>query len=313
MNVATVDQIHSSYAIIVFMDSLRREGLHEQITKRIGQGILRGELAEGEVTSELALCKSLGVSRTVLRESIKVLVSKGLLEVRPKVGLRVLPRAEWNLFDPDVLTWQSDAALALDEEFVRTLCEVRLIVETAAAGLAASRAKPEQRALIAECFRNMELHVDDKPTYDDADGAFHGAIFDASHNALLKQLGKTIRAALRKQGRSGSNSEVGNSMELHRNVKDSICRGDAHAACVAMENVIVHAARAFYRMAEPEISSGREGKPDPEHDSALKSARNLLMQLQQALDGYRDSGINASEKLAGAAEPVLEKVTSEAS
>ena len=72
-----------------------------------------------------------------------MLISKGLVEVRPKVGVRIRPRGDWNLFDPDVLAWQSE--VVVDEEFVRTLCEVRLIVETSAAALAATRAIPEER------------------------------------------------------------------------------------------------------------------------------------------------------------------------
>jgi len=73
------------------MDLLKRSGLHDQVTKRLGLAILTGELREGEISSELGLCKRLGVSRTVLRESTKVLISKGLVEVRPKVGVRIRP------------------------------------------------------------------------------------------------------------------------------------------------------------------------------------------------------------------------------
>jgi GntR family galactonate operon transcriptional repressor len=272
------------------MDRLKREGLHEQITRKLGLAILSGELRDGEVSSELALCKSLGVSRTVLRESIKVLASKGLLGVRPKVGVRILPRREWNLFDPDVLTWQAEAVVAVDEDFVRTLCEVRLIVETAAAGLAAARATPEERASIARCFQKMEMCLDDKPAHDEADIAFHGAIFDASHNDLLRQLGKTIRAALRRQDRTGSGNELGKMMELHRNACQAICRGEVRSATIAMESVILHGARAIFRSPEDEIASGRAGCNDPQtsETSRLRSAPNLPGQVQDAFDRYED-------------------------
>jgi DNA-binding FadR family transcriptional regulator len=266
------------------MDLLKRSGLHDQVTKKLGLAILSGELREGEISSELALCKRLGVSRTILRESTKVLISKGLVEVRPKVGVRIRSRGDWNLFDPDVLAWQSE--VVVDEEFVRTLCEVRLIVETSAAALAAQRATPEERALIAECYRNMELLMNNKAAHDEADVTYHGAIFDACHNELLKQLGKTIRAALRRQDRSGSPSELGKSMELHKDMTLAICKGDAKAAGIAMENIIFHAARADYRMANPEISSGRDTRTDAAQSlsAELSTARDLLKQLLNVLD-----------------------------
>ncbi len=104
------------------MRPIKRESLHEQITSKLGLAILSGELKEGEISSEIVLCKGLGVSRTILRESLKVLVSKGLLNLRPKVGVSIRPRRDWNLFDPDVLAWQAGAVV--DKEFIRTLCEV---------------------------------------------------------------------------------------------------------------------------------------------------------------------------------------------
>src|ERR1051326_8758823 len=113
--------------MIYRMGPIKRASLHEQITSKLGIAILSGELKEGDVSSEGALRRNLGVSRTILRESLKVLVSKGLLRLRPKVGVSVRPRRDWNLFDPDVLAWQAETVV--DKEFIRTLCEVRLIVE----------------------------------------------------------------------------------------------------------------------------------------------------------------------------------------
>jgi DNA-binding FadR family transcriptional regulator len=226
------------------------ERLHDRVTRTLACAVLSGELPEGYVTSELALCGRLDVSRTILRESIKVLVSKGLLEVRPRVGVTVRNRSEWYLFDPDVLAWQSEQFV--DGQFIRTLCEVRLIVETSAAALAATRATRDQRDRIAKCFQSMEAKVANKQAYDDADIAFHGAIFEACHNDLLRQLSTTIRQALQLQDRSGSESrsDVQESLELHRHLARTIVQGDATLARNAMESIIFHAARSFYRMHE---------------------------------------------------------------
>src|SRR6266480_6010336 len=77
--------------------------LHDRVVHAIGRKILGGELPPGAL---LPAEPELGASRTVLREAIKVLAAKGLVEARPKTGTRVRPRDAWNLLDPDVLAWQ---------------------------------------------------------------------------------------------------------------------------------------------------------------------------------------------------------------
>ncbi len=215
------------------MRPIKRESLHDQITSKLGLAILSGELKEGEISSEIVLCKGLGVSRTILRESLKVLVSKGLLNLRPKVGVSIRPRRDWNLFDPDVLAWQAGAVV--DKEFIRTLCEVRLIVETAGAALAAVRGTPEEKAAISSCFANMESNLSSKEAYDEADIAFHGAIASA------------------------------------------ILRGDDSAARVAMENVILHAARLICDVTDT------LGQVQHIDTSALASTRSMLRQVLDVL------------------------------
>src|ERR671936_3107405 len=86
-----------------------RRGLHGAIVHDIGVRIMRGELQPGDLLpTEEELRGELAVSRTVLREAIKVLAAKGLVESRPKTGTRVRPRQSWNLLDPDVLAWQQE-------------------------------------------------------------------------------------------------------------------------------------------------------------------------------------------------------------
>src|SRR5579871_5277797 len=83
-----------------------RRSLHGQVAHDIGRRILGGLVKPGELLpSETELSQRLGVSRTALREAIKVLAGKGLIESRPKTGTRVRPRESWNFLDPDVLTW----------------------------------------------------------------------------------------------------------------------------------------------------------------------------------------------------------------
>ena len=82
--------------------------------------------------------EQLGVSRTVIREAIKTLVAKGMLEVGPKVGTRVLPVRRWNLFDPQVVGWLSRNGLP--ENFVDDLLDLRRTIEPMAVRWACERA-----------------------------------------------------------------------------------------------------------------------------------------------------------------------------
>jgi DNA-binding FadR family transcriptional regulator len=278
---------------------LKRASLHEQITTKLGVAILSGELKEGEISSETALRRKLGVSRTILRESLKVLVSKGLLTLRPKVGVSIRPRCEWNLFDPDVLAWQAETVV--DNEFIRTLCEVRLIVETAGAALAAVRGTSEEKAAISSCFTVMESNLSTKEAYDEADIAFHGAIFDACHNDLLRQLGKTIRSALRLQDRSGSEAGIDESLALHQEVASAILKGDEAAARTAMENIILHAARVIYHVTDTLKA------PQRLDATALATARSMLKQVLEVLGRQPEQSAGTDLRASQAAPASVEQ------
>src|SRR5262245_47714049 len=106
-------------------------GLHGQLVHAIGRQIATGAIQPGDV---LPMPAGLTASRTVLREAIKVLAAKGLVESRPRTGTRVRPRRTWNLLDPDVLAWQQEGTPS--PLFLRSLTEVRQIVEPSAAALA---------------------------------------------------------------------------------------------------------------------------------------------------------------------------------
>src|SRR5882757_9951537 len=120
-----------------------RRSLHGQVAHDIGRRILGGLVKPGELLPrETELSQRLGVSRTALREAIKVLAGKGLVESRPKTGTRVRPRSDWNFLDPDVLSWRYAGGVSADD--VRALFELRRAIEPMSAALAAQRATPAQ-------------------------------------------------------------------------------------------------------------------------------------------------------------------------
>lgn len=143
---------------------------------------------------EAELIAKLEVSRTVLREALKVLAAKGMVEARPRIGTRVRPRGYWRLMDPDILAWQSENGM--DELFLRNLAEVRYFIEPAAARVAAERATGSEIDLLKEAYAQMEAHVFNSEAYIAADMQFHSVILSACHNEILEQVGSAIGEAL---------------------------------------------------------------------------------------------------------------------
>jgi DNA-binding FadR family transcriptional regulator len=175
------------------------ESLHERVTRALALQIMKAERAAQMLVfpNEGELCKQLGVSRSILREAVKVLEDKGMVEVRPRSGTRALPRLQWNQLDPGILAWQS--LLKPDPRFLRDLCEVRLAIEPTAAGFAAARATDEEMAHIRESLghRLQISAADDLEAAVDADLRYHTAVIIASHNPLFRQLNTTIREPFR--------------------------------------------------------------------------------------------------------------------
>lgn len=205
--------------------------LHAQVVQRLGSRIVQNEAAPGRVLpDEEALGAEFGVSRTVLREAIKVLAAKGLVETRPKTGTRVRPQVEWNLLDPDILRWRYEAGP--DEPFLRDLTEVRHIVEPPAAALAALRATRDEIGAIEAWYHAMEAGLDDIAAFIDADMGFHEAILAACHNDLLQQMGRAGGLSLR-FSRTLTVTVPGGpaeSMPMHHAIFDAIRDRDPAAA-----------------------------------------------------------------------------------
>jgi DNA-binding FadR family transcriptional regulator len=228
-----------------------REGLHGQIVHTIGRQILSGEIRPGE-----QLPTGFPASRTVLREAIKVLAAKGLVESRPKTGTRVRPRHAWNRLDPDVLAWQRDGSSSV--AFLGQLTEVRLIIEPAAAELAARRADEAQLEVIDKAYREMEEALTDGTEnyvdFDRADMVFHRGIVRACGNDLLEQMAQVVYSALvvsfeatsRLPGRAKA------SLPDHRAILKAIQGRQGRRARLAMGRLVRSTAREVERLRERE-------------------------------------------------------------
>ena len=175
------------------------DNLHDRVTRALALQVIQAERERQLLVfpNEGELCRQLGVSRSILREAVKVLEDKGMVQVRPRSGTRSLPRAQWNQLDADILAWQSN--LKPDPQFLMDLCEVRLAIEPVAAGFAALRATEEEIISIRECLGRREqiIAARDLEEAVEADLQFHTAVIVASHNPLFRQLNTTIRNPFR--------------------------------------------------------------------------------------------------------------------
>ena len=124
-----------------------RGSLSEMVAGSIGRRIVSGRFRPGEtLPTEPRIQEEYGVSRTAVREAIRLLSAKGLTVSRPKIGTRIRPMSDWNMLDPDVLRWHVDQEPS--EAFINNLFEMREIIEPAAAARAAERATAEEIAAI---------------------------------------------------------------------------------------------------------------------------------------------------------------------
>jgi GntR family galactonate operon transcriptional repressor len=208
-----------------------RRGLHGAVVHGVGVRILRGDLAPGDpLPTEDELSGELAVSRTVLREAIKVLAAKRLVESRPKTGTRVRPRSDWNVLDPDVLAWRVEAGP--DSDFLGQALEVRRMIEPAAARLAAERATDEQIAALYGAYEAMAAAGDDLDAFMEPDLRFHRLLLEACRNELLEHMNEIFTAILRTifSYSSSSSREYPRAARRHRAIVEAIESRDPDAA-----------------------------------------------------------------------------------
>jgi DNA-binding FadR family transcriptional regulator len=166
-----------------------------ELVNRLGQEIVSGRFSKGDgLPNEGVLSSELKISRTAVREAIKMLTAKGLVGSRPRLGTEVRPVSDWNLLDSDVLRWLRESPP--DRAIVIELLELRLGFEPEASALAARRADPSQLARIEEAYGFMRASAAGNYDPVEADCRFHEAIIAATNNRFYQPLGALVRTAL---------------------------------------------------------------------------------------------------------------------
>lgn len=214
---------------------------HAQVVNELGRAIIAGDYPVGAtLPGDAELAARFKVSRTVLREAMKTLAAKGLVVPRARIGTRVTPKDQWNLFDGDILTWHF--AVGVDEHFLLDLSEIRLGFEPHAAALAARHATEadiNQMMLLAVAMGDPDQTPE---TFALADLRFHLSVMDAARNPFMRTVGSLIEAALAGVFRLSSPAKdrikIGDVAASHMHIVEEIRRRDEDGARRAMENVI---------------------------------------------------------------------------
>lgn len=211
-----------------------RASRHSYIATEIGRRIVSAVYAnETLLPPEAQLLAEFGVSRPVLREAIKLLEAKGMLEARQRRGTVITGRRHWNMLDPDVLGWIAESGA--DPEMFLRLTEVRLIVEPGACLLAAQNPDPDALRGIEDAWHRMVAHVEHPPLYVEADRDFHLALLAASGNEYLAAVGTAISAALKVSVQRTNPTIESNRASLaeHERILSALRRRDGARAATA--------------------------------------------------------------------------------
>ncbi|MHA3836084.1 FadR/GntR family transcriptional regulator [Terrabacter sp. AAH1] len=204
--------------------------LHARLLDTLAREIVAGDLPAGTVLRIDQLDERHGVSRSVVREAVRVLDSMGLVEARKRLGVRVLPSSSWNVFDPRVIRWRLDGPGR--EEQLLSLGDLRRGIEPVAAELAAAHASPEQCGAMVGAVVQMAVHAKsgDLEAYLRADQLFHATLLAASGNEMLAALGDVV-------GELPSSPPGASVVRAHGDVAEAVQSGDGAAAAAAMLRV----------------------------------------------------------------------------
>ena len=218
-------------------------GLHGHVLETLGPAITASEYPPGSVLRTDELAQRFEVSRSVMREAVRVLESMHLVESRRRVGVTVRPKSEWNVYDPQVIRWR--LAGADRPQQLRSLTVLRSAIEPVAAGLAARNATSEHRAELSEHALGMvaNSHGHTPEAYLLHDVAFHRAILEASGNEMFARLGNVVAEVL--SGRTHHDVMFAGpdpaAVTLHVLVAEAVQAGDAARAELLTREITVGA------------------------------------------------------------------------
>ncbi|TXN30898.1 FadR/GntR family transcriptional regulator [Lacisediminihabitans profunda] len=214
-------------------------GLHAQLLDKVGLAICAGDLRSGSVLRIEELEERYGVSRSVVREAIRVLASMGMVASRRRVGVQIRPATEWNLYDPQVIRWRLASPGRISQ--LRSLTELRTAIEPEAARLAAVRAPlanaSELMGLAGKLWAAGQ--AGEEAAFLTLDIEFHRLVLASSGNEMFAKLNALVAEVLTGRTQYGlmPSHPHNEALQLHVNVASAIQRGnpaDAHEAMLGI-------------------------------------------------------------------------------
>mgnify|MGYP003608967310 CR=1 FL=1 len=224
---------------------VQRPRVMPDVVRALAGDILSGRHAPGVMLPrEPDLCAEYGVSRTVIREALKMLGAKGLIVTRSRVGTQVADPDLWNILDPQIIEWHPPGTL--DQRLFDSILETRMGIEPLVAELAAKRATLTELAAIESAWQGMQTAGADIELFTRFDIAFHRTLYTASHNAVFRQIGSLIEAALTftiTTTATMSPDERAEAIRVHKELCEALRLRDPQAARQAAEHIVALAAR----------------------------------------------------------------------
>ncbi|QJQ95020.1 MULTISPECIES: FadR/GntR family transcriptional regulator [Halomonadaceae] len=232
-------------------EGLRAPALHNSTVDSLGLRIIRGELRPGDVLTLEGIGASLGVSRTVAREAMRLLESLGLVISRRRVGIIVQPAEAWQVFDPRVIWWRLSSAGRDDQ--LRSLTELRIAVEPLAAASAARMAGASERRQLVEIADTMRAlgEAGELQRFLEQDIAFHSLLLATSGNEMFAALTHVVTIVLKGRTELGMMPAhpVPEALDLHDAVAQAVANGDPVQAELAMRSLLTEVRSAMVQEA----------------------------------------------------------------
>ncbi len=229
-----------SFSVRRTMLTTMSTSLHHRAIEHLGSRIVAGQLPAGHIMLAEHLEGELSVSRSVVREAVRVLQSLGLVETTKRVGIRVLPFSRWNPFDPQVIRWRL-AGEGRGAQ-LRSLAELRTAVEPVAAELAATNAPESIRREIVEVSHAMRDagKAGDVPRFLELDIRFHSLLLTGSGNEMFANMVGQVAETLTGRTEHGLMPDHPSSTALqwHVDVAEAIAAGQPAAAREASERIM---------------------------------------------------------------------------
>lgn len=214
---------------------------HSYVIAEVGLGIASGRFAVGAILpNDAEMMESYGVSRTVLREALKTLEAKGLVEARAKVGTRVLSRSRWNLFDRQVLAWIQEAGP--DRAFLASFVELREQIEMQTATLAATRRTAEHVRMLHYWLNQRHAMTAMSEPFALAEFEFHRTLCEASQNPFLRAASGLVEfgvvQATLARIKAGTVTFAAEKADHYKSLADGVTSGDIQTVTKAMSAIL---------------------------------------------------------------------------